>query len=138
MAVSIYAGYVGAAECIRLDTLKDPQGSAIPAWKVIWPVFGATNQLLAGLVLLVVGVWLRRTGKKVGFVLGPMVFMNVMTVWALILLLKQYRLSVVGVIAGVLLLLALVLIFESYRTFAGPGRLLRSGCEGRIRERDTT
>jgi carbon starvation protein len=121
-----------------LITLKDPQGSAIPAWKVIWPVFGATNQLLAGLVLLVVGVWLRRTGKKVAFVLVPMVFMNVMTVWALILLLKQYRLSVVGVIAGVLLLLALVLIFESYRTFAGPGRLRRSGCEGRIRERNTT
>ena len=99
-----------------LITLKDPQGNAIPAWKVIWPVFGATNQLLAGLVLLVVAVWLSKTGKKVGFVIGPMLFMNVMTLWALIILLKQYRFTVVGVIAGVLLLLALVLIFESYKT----------------------
>jgi carbon starvation protein len=99
-----------------LITLKDAQGKAIPAWKVIWPVFGATNQLLAGLVLLVVAVWLSKTGKKVGFIIGPMLFMNVMTLWALVLLLKQYRLTVVGVIAGVLLLLALVLIFESYKT----------------------
>jgi len=98
-----------------LITLKDPAGNPIPAWKAIWPVFGATNQLLAGLVLLVVAIWLKKIGKKSGFVLVPMVFMNVMTVWALILLLNQYRLSAVGIIAGVLLSLALVLIVEAYR-----------------------
>ncbi|MDD5326571.1 MAG: carbon starvation CstA family protein [Phycisphaerae bacterium] len=97
-------------------TLKDPAGNPIPAWKAIWPVFGATNQLLAGLVLLVVAVWLKKTGRKIGFVIGPMIFMNVMTVWALVLLLLKYRFSVIGVIAGILLLLAIVLIIEAYRT----------------------
>jgi carbon starvation protein len=99
-----------------LITLKDPAGNIIPAWKAIWPVFGATNQLLAGLVLLVVAVWLKKTGRKTGFVLGPMVFMNVMTLVALVLLLMKYKFSAVGIIAGILLLLGLVLVFEAYRT----------------------
>jgi len=98
-----------------LITLKDAAGNPIPAWKAIWPIFGTTNQLLAGLVLLVVAIWLKRKGKKYLFVLIPMVFMNIVTVWALVLLLDKYRLSAVGVIAAVLLLLALVLMVEALR-----------------------
>lgn len=45
-----------------------------------------------------------------------MVFMNVMTIYALVLLLRQYRFSAVGIIAAVLLLLALVLIVEACKT----------------------
>jgi carbon starvation protein len=98
-----------------LITLKDPAGNPIPAWKAVWPVFGATNQLLAGLVFLVVAVWFKKMGKKAGFLLAPMVFMNVMTVWALVLLLGKYRLSAVGIIAGILLCLALILMVETYK-----------------------
>jgi len=99
-----------------LINLKDAQGNSIPAWKAIWPVFGACNQLLAGLVALVIAIWLNKTGRKIGFILGPVLFMNVVTIWALILLLRQYRFSAVGVIAAVLFLLALVLIVEVCRT----------------------
>jgi carbon starvation protein len=99
-----------------LITLHDPQGNPIPAWKVIWPVFGATNQLLAGLTLVAILVWLNREGKKTGFLFLPMAFMVVMTLWALVLLVFQYRLSTIGCIAIVLLLLALVLIGEAVRT----------------------
>jgi carbon starvation protein len=99
-----------------LINLKDAQGNSIPAWKAIWPVFGACNQLLAGLVALVIAIWLNKTGRKIGFILGPVLFMNVVTIWAIVLLLRQYRFSAVGVIAAVLLLLALVLIFEAFRT----------------------
>jgi carbon starvation protein len=99
-----------------LITLKDNTGNTIPAWKIIWPVFGATNQLLAGLVLLVIAVWLKKTGKKTGFVFAPMLFMNVMAIWAIVLLLIQYKLSTIGVIAAVLLILAVILIIESLRT----------------------
>jgi carbon starvation protein len=104
-------------------TLKDQAGKTIPAWQAIWPVFGATNQLLAGLVLLVVAVWLRKTGRKTGFVLGPMFFMNVMTIWALVSLLLRYRFSAVGIIAAILLLLAIVLIIEACRTIKKVIRL---------------
>ncbi|HLP59684.1 MAG TPA: carbon starvation protein A [Candidatus Deferrimicrobium sp.] len=99
-----------------LITLKDPQGNPLPAWKAIWPVFGATNQLLAGLVLLVIAVWLKKLGKKLGFVIVPMIFMNIMTIWALIILIGTYGISTVGIIACVLMGLAILLVIESYKT----------------------
>jgi hypothetical protein len=39
-----------------------------------------------------------------------------MTIWALVLLLLRYRLSAVGIIAAVLLLLAVVLVIEACKT----------------------
>ncbi len=99
-----------------LVTLTDPQGNPMPVWKAIWPVFGATNQLLAGLTLLVILVWLRKTGKMSFYVAVPMLFMNVMTVWALTQLISQYGFSTVGIIAMVLFALALVLMVEAVRT----------------------
>ncbi len=99
-----------------LVSLKDPQGHPLPVWKAIWPVFGATNQLLAGLTLLVILVWLKKTGRKTFYVIGPMIFMNVMTVWALVQLIGQYGASTIGIIGMVLLGLALVLMVEAART----------------------
>jgi carbon starvation protein len=99
-----------------LITLHDAQGNPIPAWKAIWPVFGATNQLLAGLTLLVLVVWLRRTKRKTGFVILPLVFMTVATLCALVLLIGKYKLSLIGVIAIVLLALAILVIVEFLRT----------------------
>lgn len=42
---------------------------------ILWPLFGATNQLLAGLAFLVVAFWLWRRGLPVWFVLPPALFM---------------------------------------------------------------
>lgn len=105
-----------------LITLRDASGNPMPAWKAIWPVFGATNQLLAGLALLVIGVWLKKTGRPAGFVLAPMAFMVVMTVWALVQLLGQYQFSAIGIIAGVLLAMALVLVAEACRTLLSSAK----------------
>ena len=49
----------------------------------LWPLFGATNQLLAGLAFLVISFWLWRRGKPVWFVVLPTVFMLVMPAWAM-------------------------------------------------------
>jgi carbon starvation protein len=56
----------------------------------LWPLFGATNQLLAGLALLVVTIYLAR--KKVGLAYTgiPMVFMIFMTGWAMILNIQKF------------------------------------------------
>lgn len=53
-------------------------------WKYIWPVFGATNQLLAALTLIAVTVWLHRAGKKTWYTLFPAVVMLVTTCAALL------------------------------------------------------
>ena len=51
---------------------------------ILWPMFGATNQLLGGLAFLVIGFWLWRRGKPVWFMVVPLVFMLVMPAWALL------------------------------------------------------
>jgi carbon starvation protein len=48
-----------------------------------WSLFGASNQLLAALTLASIAVWLRREGKSATFVLVPMAFVLVITLWAL-------------------------------------------------------
>ena len=51
--------------------------------RLLWPLFGATNQLLAGLSFLVITFYLWRRGKPVWFVVIPMIFMLVMPMWAM-------------------------------------------------------
>lgn len=96
-------------------TLYDTQGNPIPAWKAVWPVFGSTNQLLAGLALLVVYVWQKRKGKKTFFIVVPMVFMLVMTLWALGQLIYQSGFTSIGIISMILLVLAVILVFEAMK-----------------------
>jgi carbon starvation protein CstA len=69
--------------------------------------------------LLVVVVWLKRRGRSNLFVFLPMVFMTAMTVWSLCLLVGQYGLSSIGLIAWALLALAAVLIWEASRVLLG-------------------
>jgi carbon starvation protein len=56
-----------------------PRGS----WVKFWTLFGASNQLLAALTLLVISVWLREARQRIAFTLAPMAFVLVITLWAL-------------------------------------------------------
>lgn len=51
---------------------------------ILWPLFGATNQLLGGLAFLVITFHLWRRRQPVWFVILPMVFMLIMPMWAMI------------------------------------------------------
>ncbi len=51
---------------------------------ILWPMFGATNQLLAGLAFMVTAFYLWRRNKPVWFVFVPMVAMLIMPAWALL------------------------------------------------------
>lgn len=50
---------------------------------LLWPMFGATNQLLGGLAFLVITFWMWRRRLPVWFVVIPTVFMLVMPAWAM-------------------------------------------------------
>ena len=50
----------------------------------LWPLFGATNQLLAGLSFLVIMFYLWRRGRAIWFIVIPMLFMLVMPMWAML------------------------------------------------------
>lgn len=57
---------------------------------ILWPMFGATNQLLGGLAFLVIAFWLRRRQKPVWFMVLPLVFMLIMPAWAMLSQLPQW------------------------------------------------
>ncbi|HEX5131768.1 MAG TPA: carbon starvation CstA family protein [Candidatus Krumholzibacteria bacterium] len=52
-------------------------------WLKFWTIFGASNQLLAALSLLVITVWLKQARKRISFTLYPMLFVLVITLWAI-------------------------------------------------------
>ncbi|QDH69400.1 carbon starvation CstA family protein [Marilutibacter alkalisoli] len=57
---------------------------------VIWPLFGTTNQLLAGLTLSILSVILIKLRRPAWFTAIPLVFLLVMSVLALLVQLKQF------------------------------------------------
>ena len=98
-------------------TLYDSDGATIPVWRAIWPIFGVTNQLMAAFALLVIYIWMKNKGNNYIFLLIPMFFMMSMTVWALIQLVYQSGLTLVGIVSLFLLLLTILLLFESFKSF---------------------
>jgi carbon starvation protein len=51
-------------------------------WVYLWQMFGASNQLMAALSLLVVAVWLKSENRNPTYALAPMIFMYVTTLAA--------------------------------------------------------
>ncbi|MFG0305430.1 MAG: carbon starvation protein A [Phycisphaerales bacterium JB040] len=101
---------------------------------ILWPVFGATNQLLAGLALLVVTVWLVRQGRSVWVTAVPMVFMLAMTGWAIVELALGFGRAKDWLLLAVS---AVMLLFEIWIVIEGVGlalRLRRAALPGRAPE----
>ena len=110
--------------CMSLR-MTDAQGVLIPAWKVFWTIFGTSNQLLAALTLLTLSVWLAKAKKNFWPSVLPMAFMMVMTLWSLVLLMRPtvskllagvFAFDMVGTLSLLLLLLALLFIWEALKT----------------------
>ncbi|WP_166839763.1 carbon starvation protein A [Rheinheimera pleomorphica] len=57
---------------------------------MIWPLFGTTNQLLAGLTLLVITVMLVKLGRPMWYTLAPLMFLLTMTTLGLLIQLKSF------------------------------------------------
>lgn len=94
-------------------------------WRVLWPAFGAANQLIAALSLLVVSAYLFGYGRRTIYTLVPGVFMLVTTEAALFYqLFWQYlpgRNVPLAIIAVVLMVLGVVVAVEVYRRLQRPG-----------------
>ncbi len=99
----------------------------------IWALFGAANQLLAGLGLLAVATWLGNVGKNNKMFLFPMAFMMVVTISSLVLTVKnQVGLIMAGgadwgpyaqvILATLLIILSIVLVIEGIQTLFGKNK----------------
>ncbi|MDO4632526.1 MAG: carbon starvation protein A [Eubacteriales bacterium] len=94
----------------------------------IWGLFGAANQLLAGIALLAVAAWLGQVGKNNKMFYIPMTFMLVATLCSLIITIKNKIVMVGGgaaawgdwfqlIFAAAMAVLAVVLVVEGIQTF---------------------
>ncbi|MDD2481933.1 MAG: carbon starvation protein A [Lutispora sp.] len=82
----------------------------------IWPIFGAANQLLAGLSLLALTVWFANKGQNYKMTMIPMIFMFAVTLSALVILIRNFFSAgniLLGCMAIVLFALAIVLIYTA-------------------------
>jgi carbon starvation protein len=79
-AAAAFATAVMAGVPLLLLMASEPN-----SWRAYWTLFGTSNQLLAGLTLLGITVWLRRSGRPSWFTFLPMCFLMVITVWSLAL-----------------------------------------------------
>lgn len=83
---------------------------------LLWPIFGASNQLLAGLAFMVIVFYLHRRSRPVWFIVLPCLVMLVMPAWAMVhdlrgnLETKQWHLVAVG---AALLLLEAWMVLEA-------------------------
>jgi carbon starvation protein len=103
-------------------------------WVYLWQLFGASNQLMAALSLLIVTVWLASTRRNPAFAGIPMVFMYVTTIAAsLVTAWNLYKtiaiksgvatISVIGswvmiIVALLLVVASLMIAFDGWRAWA--------------------
>lgn len=73
------AGAVGISAALLLAITQGGGNGGL----ALWPLFGTTNQLVAGVTLLIISVWLQRRGKSPVYTLVPMIFVGLATVWAM-------------------------------------------------------
>ena len=96
----------------------------------IWGLFGAANQLLAGIGLLAVATWLGNAGKNNKMFLIPMAFMIVVTICSLCFTIKN-QIGIIAkggadwgpwaqtIIGALLVVLAIFLVIEGWDTLFG-------------------
>ena len=84
---NLFSRYLGATIVLLIPGLLAFQTfGGEPAWKAIWPLFGATNQLMAALALVTFVVYLKDQGIRITFAVIPTVVMLVTPVAALLLM----------------------------------------------------
>ena len=82
---------------------------------LLWPLFGATNQLLGGLAFLVITFWMWRRRLPIWFVAIPTIFMLILPCWAM---LHQLFVQAVGADQGWIAMRSWHLVFIAFATIA--------------------
>ncbi len=90
----------------------------------IWPLFGSTNQILAGMTLLVISVMLIKLGRPAKYTMMPMVFVLFTSCWAAIIKLLEFwaagnwllvTIDIVVLVTSLLVILEAISVISAYR-----------------------
>ncbi len=115
------ATIVAAVSCLLLAFGADPSGKG---GLIIWPLFGTTNQLVAGLSLLVVSIFLRQLKRPTVYTMMPLIFLLAMTSWGMVINLQKYLAQsnwLLFVMGGLILAMEIWLIIEAILAWRKAG-----------------
>jgi len=108
-------------------------------WIYLWQLFGASNQLMAALSLLIVCLWLRSINRNPRYAFWPMIFMYVTTMAAIVVtgynlyasilsnpVIAAEPINMLGAVAMIIVALllfiaALVIAYDSWRAWGRVG-----------------
>jgi carbon starvation protein len=107
-------------------------------WVYLWQLFGAANQLMAALSLLIVTVWLKSLKRNPAFALWPMLFMYITTLAATLVTARNLYVTIVPqggaaavgawfmIVISILLFIAALFIawdgYQAYQRYAAGGK----------------
>ncbi len=113
-------------------------------WIYLWQLFGASNQLMAALSLLIVSLWLKSVGRSPRFAFWPMLFMYITTMAAIVVTAYNLYASILSnqqiasqtinllgavamiVVAILLFVAALIIAYDAWRAWSrmkGPAQV---------------
>ena len=110
------ATFVAVASCAALALGIDRGAGGMR----LWALFGTTNQLTAGLSLLIVTLFLLRLGRPIWVTVVPMIFILFMTTWAMVENLMRYWTDsepLLITVGAAIFVLEIWLIFEAVVAF---------------------
>jgi carbon starvation protein len=132
-----------AVPAVFVASASPPVAGARPAYMDYWTLFGTSNQLLAALTLLAVTVWLYKEKRRVWYTAVPMMFVMVITIWALVAQVRHAVRTIGergahldaptmnGVVGTLLVGLALALLVEAGKVLLGRGEAAMVPTEGK-------
>ena len=119
---NILATVIAVGSCLLLAF--GAGGASGSGGLTIWPLFGSTNQILAGLTLLVISVMLIKLGRPARYTLIPMIFVLITSAWAAVIkLIEWYQdgnwllvtIDVIVIVTSFLVILEAASVIGRYR-----------------------
>ena len=104
-------------------------------WIYLWQLFGASNQLMAALSLLIVSLWLKSIGRSPRYAFWPMLFMYVTTMAAILVTAYNLYASILSnpkiaaqpinsfgaiamlIVAGLLFIAAILIAWDAFKAW---------------------
>jgi carbon starvation protein len=94
-------------------------GLSTQAGWVLWPIFGASNQMLAALTLMILSIYFWKRNRPVLPLVIPFIFITIITLTTLMVKIKSFAMTnrILLVIDGILIALILWMLYEGWTVF---------------------
>ena len=105
---------------LSLLQVTDPvSGRATLIGWVLWPIFGASNQMLAALTLMILSIYYWKRNRPVLPLVIPFIFITIITLTTLMVKIKSFAMTnrILLAIDGILIALILWMLYEGWMVF---------------------